>query len=368
MKKIIFFILFLTCHTCSFGSHIMLEGKYTSKKYFPSTSRTFRIYVPEQYKGTEPASLFLGFDGVKCNAPNVFDTLIAQGKMPVTIGVFLSPGTITDGKGHVLRYNRSNEFDMTDDRLAKFIEEELLPEVEKMRTPDQRQIRLSREGKKNLIFGSSSGGIAAFVAAWQRPDLFGRVFSAIGTFVPMRGGQNMQVMVRKTEPKPLRVFLQDGSNDAWNPLFGSWYEANRMMASALQFSGYQCAFDWSDGEHNGKRAGEIFSKVMEWLWQGWPDEIKPGKTQNDMLDSLLIPENRWLEKSFNLSKDKKRQLPKGLPKDARKVFVLNADNTLLVCVRPGTNCLWQYIVAKETPFMQDKDSIGYTHRTTVSCK
>ena len=271
-RKLTILILALAALTASAG-HLMIDGSYVSPfdGLYPGTERTFQVYVPDQYDGTRDACLYVGLDGVLCNAPAVMDSLIDCGKMPVTIGVFLQPGTIKDAQGNVLRYNRSNEFDATDATFARFLETELLPEIEKMQTPEGKPIRLSHRGCDHMIFGLSSGGIAAFTAAWHRPDLFGRVFSGVGTFVAMRGGNDLQAIVRKSEPRPIKIFLQDGSNDAWNPLFGHWYEGNRMLATALEFAGYDCRFDWSDGAHNVKRSSEIFADVMTWMWSDLSD-------------------------------------------------------------------------------------------------
>lgn len=273
MKTIFLCAFALIFSLQAFAGHVILHGTYSSTGYYPGTTRAFWVSVPAQYKDDKPACLCLMFDGVQSHAPEVLDSLMASGDIPVTIGVFVNPGVIKDAHGNVIRYNRSNEFDMTDDHLVRFLDEELLPAVEKMKTPDGRAIRLSHDSNDRMIVGLSSGGIAAFVAAWHRPDLFSRVFSAVGTFVSFRGGQDLQAIVRKTEPKPLRLYLQDGTNDAWNPLFGSWFEANKMMASALQFSGYDCDFDWTVSGHNGMRAEVIFSNVLRWLWKGWPERI-----------------------------------------------------------------------------------------------
>ena len=315
------------------ASHTLTDGQLIShaNSIYPGTERTFQVYVPDQYYGTREACLYIGLDGVLCNAPAVMDSLINCGKMPVTIGVFLQPGTIKDAQGNVLRYNRSNEFDATDATFARFLETELLPEIEKMQTPDGKPIRLSHRGCDHMIFGLSSGGIAAFTAAWHRPDLFGRVFSGVGTFVAMRGGNDLQAIVRKSEPRPLKIFLQDGSNDAWNPLFGHWYEGNRILATALEFAGYDCRFDWSDGAHNVKRSSEIFADVMTWMWSDWPN-ITTGTTQNDMLSQLLIPGEDWkaTAASYNNIESCKT--------------ALYPDGTLMAAAEPGTNYLWQYIV------------------------
>lgn len=297
MKHLITTTLCLLCAIVAWGGHIMIDGAYTSPddgvSIYPGTTRTYQVYVPDQYDGQSPACLYVGLDGVLCNAPAVMDSLMAAGKMPVTIGIFLQPGVIRDAQGEVIRYNRSNEFDTPDGTFARFLDEQLLPHALATRVPDGRQLRISPRGDDHMIFGLSSGGIAAFTAAWHRPDLFGRVFSGVGTFVAMRGGNDLQAIVRKHEPQPLRIFLQDGSNDAWNPLFGHWYEGNRMLATALEFAGYDCRFDWSDGGHNVRRSTEIFAQVMEWMWHDWPQPIPIGTTHNDFLSTLLIPGEQW---------------------------------------------------------------------------
>src|SRR5215813_7580413 len=83
--------------------------------------------------------------------------------------------------------------------------------------------------------GISSGGICAFTAAWERPDLFSKVLSHVGSFTNIRGGDVYPGMIRKTERKPIRVFLQDGSNDLDNE-HGSWPLANQQMAAALKYA------------------------------------------------------------------------------------------------------------------------------------
>ena len=252
------------------AGHVLIDGVLDKSIFYSGTTHTFQVYVPDQYDGKRPAALYVGLDGVLCHAPEVMDSLIAARKMPVTIGVFLQPGVVKASDGTVLRYNRCYEFDSTSDDFACFLEEEVLPAVEQMKTPRGKPINLSRRPGDRMIFGLSSGGIAAFNAAWHRPDLFGKVFTGVGTFVAMRGGNDLQALVRKTEPLPLRIFIQDGTADAWNPLFGHWYEGNQMMASALEFAGYDVMTDWSDSGHNVNRATEIFSRVMQWMWRDWP--------------------------------------------------------------------------------------------------
>lgn len=271
----------------------VLKRSFNTSEIYPMTSRDYWIYIPAAYDASKPACLFVCLDGITYNAPTVFDNLIAMGQMPVTIGVFVSPGVVRDADGGVIRYNRSNEFDRTDGTFARFLIEELLPEVERQTASDGRPIRLSTDPNDCAIAGSSSGGICAFSAAWARPDRFARVFSAVGTYVSMRGGNEYQAVIRKTEPKRLRIFLQDGLYDVWNGIFGDWYEANILVESALNFSGYEVAHAWGRGGHSNAHADRIFPDVMRWLWKGWPRSIQVGRSQNDMLATILPEEGGW---------------------------------------------------------------------------
>lgn len=129
--------------------------------------------------------------------------------------------------------------------------------------------------------------------AWQRPDLFSRVYSVVGTYVPFRGGDQFPALVRKGETRPIRVFLQDNMDDTWNPLFGSWFEYNRIMLSALEFAGYDVRHQWNEGGHSGANGEAIFRDVMRWLWSGWPAAVPTGKTKNGALLDILSPDSAW---------------------------------------------------------------------------
>jgi sugar lactone lactonase YvrE len=234
-------------------------------------------------------------DGVQWNAPVVFDNLIARGDLPIIIGVFVRPGVLKAANGAVSldRFNRSYEYDGLGDGYARFLLDELLPAVEARTTSDGRAIKLSKSGNDRAIGGSSSGAICAFTAAWERPDAFSRVFSNVGTFVGLRGGDRYPTLIRKYEPRRLRVFLVDGSNDN-NIYAGDWWMANQMMERALTFSGYDVNHVWGEGGHNGRHATAIFPDIMRWLWRGWPEPVKSAApTKNTVLATVLIPGEEW---------------------------------------------------------------------------
>jgi len=272
----------------------VLKFTFEKSKFFPGTWREYWIYVPAQYDASQPACVYINQDGVQWQAPAVFDNLIHQKAMPVTIGVFIMHGRVKAAKPDEAldRFNRSYEYDGLGDNYARFLLEELLPDVETKKTTDGRAIQLSKNGNDRAIGGSSSGAVCAFTAAWERPDAFSRVFSAIGTYVGLRGADRYHTLVRKYEPKPLRVFLQDGTNDL-NIYAGDWWMANQTMERALQFSGNEVAHLWGEGGHNGKHGTAIFPDAMRYLWKDWPQPIKTGTTKNPMLNDILLPNEGW---------------------------------------------------------------------------
>jgi gluconolactonase len=272
----------------------IIKLTFENSKIFPGTSRDYWIYVPAQYNPGKPACVYINQDGIQWKAPTVFDNLIFQKQMPVTIGVFINPGRVIAGNPATAldRFNRSYEYDGLGDNYARFILEEILPEVEKQKAKDGRAIRLSKNGNDRAIGGSSSGAVCAFTAAWERPAEFSRVFSVVGTYIGLRGAHEYSTLVRKYEPKPLRVFLQDGTNDL-NIYAGDWWKANEAMERALTFSGYEVNHVWGEGGHNGQHGTAIFPEAMRWLWKGWPEPVTTGRSKNQFLADLLIPGEDW---------------------------------------------------------------------------
>src|SRR5450631_214396 len=272
----------------------LIKLSFDSSKIFPGTSRDYWIYIPAQYNPDKPACVYVNQDGIQWNAPVVFDNLIYRKEMPVTIGIFITPGVVktSDPTDALNRFNRSFEYDGLGDAYARFLMEEILPEVEKQVSSDGRLIHLSKNGNDRAIGGSSSGAVCAFTVASERPADFSKVFSSIGTYIGLRGAERYPTLIRKYEPKPVKIFLQDGSNDL-NIYAGDWWMANQTMERALIFSGYSVNHIWGEGQHNGKMGTSIFPAAMRWLWKDWPVAIKPGPTKNQMLSDILIPGEEW---------------------------------------------------------------------------
>ena len=237
-------------------------------KIFPGTRRDWWIYVPAQYTPEKPANLMVFQDGhdyvgVKgaWRVPVVFDNLIAAGDMQPTLAIFLNPGHSGESKPASAwkNNNRGKEYNSLGDTYARFLLEEILPQV-------QKDYRLTDNPEGWAIAGASSGAICAFTVAWERPDKFRKVFSTIGSYVDLAGGHVYPSLIRITERKPLRIYLQDGSNDLDNP-FGNWPVANRQMAAALAFMKYDYTFALGDGAHNSKHGASLFPEAMKWLWR-----------------------------------------------------------------------------------------------------
>jgi gluconolactonase len=270
---------------------------FNQSKIFPGTTRKIWVYVPWQYTGETPACVYVGLDSLGFEAPVVFDNLIARREMPVTIGIGIAPGDVVSAQSpDNPRFNRSLEFDGLNDHLARFILEEVLPAVEAHKTQAGVPIRLSIDANDRAIGGGSTGGIGSFTVAWERPDAFRRVFTAIGTYVGMRGGDRYPVLVRKTEPKPIRIFMQDGSHDELDSFLGEvgdWHLSNLTMLSALEFAGYNVRHVWGEGSHNGRHATAVFPDAMRWLWLDWPLPITARPTRNVILNHALPPGTAW---------------------------------------------------------------------------
>lgn len=247
------------------------QGKVTQHHWtstiFPGTERDYWVYVPAQYDASKPAAVMVFQDGGTYvsetgafRVPIVFDNLIHKKEMPVTIGIFINPGVIPPAEqGKQPQRNRSFEYDSLSDQYARFLLEEILPEVGK-------SYNLTDDPNERAICGISSGGICAFTVAWERPDAFRKVLSHVGSFTNIRGGHVYPALIRKTEPKPIRVFLQGGSNDLDNGA-GNWPLANQQMAAALKFAKYDYQFEFGDGGHNGKHGGAILPDSLRWLWR-----------------------------------------------------------------------------------------------------
>jgi enterochelin esterase family protein len=276
-----------------------------SQSVYPGTTRNYWVYVPAQYDGKKPACLMVFQDGHffvnktgEYRIPVVFDNLIYRREMPVTLAVFINPGRTpdqteaTDQEWGDRTNNRRVEYNALDDKYSKLIIDELLPVLKK-------EYQISDNPDDRGIAGASSGAICAFTVAWHRPDQFRKVISTIGSFTNIVGGHVYPDLVRQAEPKPIRVYLQDGLNDnrgvrrgrgggepQYDPKW-DWHQQNIKMAAALTEKKYDVNYCWGIGTHSNKQGGAIMPEMLRWLWR---DYERPDDPKDDSNRKLFVPE------------------------------------------------------------------------------
>lgn len=255
---------------------------------YPGTQQTYWVYVPAQYDPAKPTALMIFQDGqafkdrdTGVRAPNVLDNLIYRREIPVMLAVFINPGRTpeqpepTPQEWGDRTTNRPTEYNTLDDRYARVIVDELLPALAK-------DYNLSKDPAHRGIGGASSGAIAAFTVAWQRPNEFRKVLSIVGSFTNLRGGDAYTDIVRQSEKKPIRVFLQDGRNDnrgvgrggVYDPR-RDWFLQNVRLAQALTEKGYDVNYVWGLNTHGQRMGGPMLPEMMRWLWRDQPVSTDP---------------------------------------------------------------------------------------------
>jgi enterochelin esterase family protein len=242
---------------------------WNDSSIYPGTTHDYWVYVPAQYDEAKPACVMVFQDGGAYVAtkgakgavrvPTVFDNLIHRGEIPVTIGIFIDPWTKDSGSS-----NREDAYVPLNDTYARFLLEEILPEVGK-------DYNLVDNAAGRAVCGMSDGGLCSFTVVWECPDAFSKAISHVGSYTRLRGGSEYPYLIRKTRgnPKPIRVFLQDGENDI-NITQGNWTLANINMASALMFSRYDYRFEMGTGGHDTYHGGVIFPDTLRWIWRDYP--------------------------------------------------------------------------------------------------
>ncbi len=250
--------------------HALWDGSHI----YPDTRRDIYVYRPAGFDPKAPSRLMVFQDGYgyasrqgAVRATRVFDTLHARGEIEQTVGVFINPGIpqgvewVPGERNSEAMAQRSYEYDSLTPDYGHFVLDEVVPFIEAAH-----DITFTQDPSLWTICGISSGGICAFTAAWMHPDRFQRVLSHCGSFTAIRGGQNYPYLIRTTERKPLRVFLQSGENDA-ETLAGDWPLANRTIANALAYAGYDHQFVFGTGGHNLRHGGAVFADSLRWLWR-----------------------------------------------------------------------------------------------------
>ncbi|PYR42042.1 MAG: gluconolactonase [Acidobacteria bacterium] len=270
--------------------HVLPPGKF-----FPGTPHNYQVYVPAQYDASRaiPYMIFLdggGYAGNAVRVPVVLDNLIAKRDVPPMIAIFVDPGVMPALSSQAQnRYERIFEYDSLTPRFASFLIDELVPEV-------GGQYNLSKDPNDHGIAGISTGGVGAFVAAWNRPDQFRRVITWVGSFGNFRGADRLPGLIRRTEPRPIRVFMQTGRQDLVN-YAGSWYLENPRMAAALEFAGNDVKIELGEDGHSNRHGASMLPDTLRWLWRDYPQPIavkEPAQGAGRGVFAQLVPRRELL--------------------------------------------------------------------------
>ena len=265
--------------------HVLAPGKF-----YPGTPHNYQVFVPAQYDSSRPIPFMIfldgsGYAGNNVRVPVVLENLIARRELPPMLAMFIDPGVMPALSDQAQnRYERIFEYDSLTPRFANFLIEELIPEVAKT-------YNLSKDPNDHGIAGSSTGGVGAFVAAWNRPDQFRRVITWIGSFGNFRGADRLPGLIRRTEPRPIRIFMQTGRQDLVN-YAGSWYLENPRMAAALEFAGNDVKIDLGEDGHSNRHGASMLPDTLRWLWRGYPQPVTAGEAAPGAgrgLFALLVP-------------------------------------------------------------------------------
>src|SRR5688572_20588428 len=280
-----------------------VRGPFTlPSQAYPGTQHTYWVYVPAQYNPAVPASLMIFNDGQAFNnmegdlrTPTVLDNLIDRREIPVMLSVFINPGRTpeqpepTPQEWGDRTTNRPTEYNSLDDRYARVIVDELMPALAK-------DYNIAKDPERRGIGGASSGAIAAFTVAWERPNEFRKVLSMIGSFTNLRGGHAYADVVLKSEKKPIRVFLQDGRNDnralrtdGSYDQTRDWFYQNVRLMEALSKKGYDVNYSWGMNRHGQAMGGAILPEMMRWLWRDHPVSTDPRDLVERSLRGPVVP-------------------------------------------------------------------------------
>jgi enterochelin esterase family protein len=240
--------------------------------------RKVGVYVPPQYKEGTEAPFMVVHDGPgQANGlKTVLDNLIAQKRIPPIVLISISNGG-GDAQGH----ERGKEYDNMNGDYATYIEDEVLPRVEK-----NCKVKLTKDPDGRAAMGNSSGGSAALIMAWFRNDLYHRVLTTSGTFVnqawpfdpkfPDGAWGFHETLIPKEPKKPIRLFMAVGDADLLNPNvmrdnMHDWVEANNRMAKVLKEKGYeyQYLFCRGAGHSVGNAQAQFLPHAIEWVWKGY---------------------------------------------------------------------------------------------------
>jgi len=239
-------------------------------------TRKVTVYVPQQYVAGTVAPFIVGADGPDSLLFAALDGLIAKHIVPVMIAI-----SIGNGGGDAQGSERGLEYDTMSGRYAEFVEQEVLPRVEK-----EARVKLTKDPDGRATTGGSSGGSCALIMAWYHPELYHRVLTYSGTYINQQWPYNSQTphgawefhehLILENPRKPIRIWMEVGDRDLLNPNvmrdnMHDWVLANENMASVLAAKGYHYQFVFARNAVHVDRAvrQQTLPEALEYVWKGY---------------------------------------------------------------------------------------------------
>ena len=269
------------------SNYTVYEETITGKKYKPGTVFRCSVSIPDV---DAELGLYVGHDGANAADVQALLRLADEGKAPYCVCIGVHGGKLpTDGKE---RNMRLDDYDLFSSEYADFLVYELIPAIaEKYHLP------ISASPDLHMTAGGSSGGISAFTIAWFHPECFRRVYMGSPSFLAMGRGNEIPVLIRKYETKPLRVYEEYSENEP-NDYFGSSFCAAKEAETALEFAGYDFRCKYFPGEGHCSRYGDEAEAYLRlsWLWDGW-NTAPVRALRNSPRVSLVVPDGSVWEKA-----------------------------------------------------------------------
>lgn len=273
-------------------SGVVYDGEYTSNVFYKNATFAYQIHIPLCCQGIDDCGLIVTHDGLNAAEAAAVELLQKSGKAPACITIGISPGnlcaTSKQGESRNLRFNT---YDISTGHYANFVVDELLPYL-----IQKYNLKISASPDLHMVTGGSSGGICAWNFAWHRNDYFRRVYASSPTFSALGNGEIDPFLIRKYEPKPIRVFT-DYSEIEPDNYFGSSFIAAENFEKALSFANYAFKSEYHPGEdHCSRRENYEYSIYkMLYLWENWQSEPIGVNGLSTSIETIITHHSHWQE-------------------------------------------------------------------------
>lgn len=271
----------------------IINGSCIGNVYEPGIKNNYITYLPE-VPHPEPLALYLFLEANQTVILPLMEQLMREELIPWGVLLLVEPGALEPPAGSVpeaaQRRMRAEQFDQFGREYADYLVAELIPSA-----TAALNVELDPSPDRHFITGGSSGGLCAWNVAWFRNDMFRRVFLSSPTFAAMRGGEEVMVLCRKMESRPIRIYMTVGTDEP-DYYFGNSFYAACNAAKAFDFAGYDYRFEVFSGEGHCARREDpaLLRRVMSFLWANWQTEPVTVLGKQVRIRQILPSSSCWI--------------------------------------------------------------------------